>query len=477
MTEELHWLDATAQAELVRSGEVTPLELVDHAIARVEQLDPTINAFVSRRFEQARAEAAGDLPEGPFRGVPFGYKDLGAATAGDPHLSGMRYLKDLGWTEPADSPLAAKFKASGLVHLGRLATPELGAGVTTEPLAFGPTANPWEPGHMAGGSSGGSAAAVAAGMIPAAHASDGGGSIRIPASCCGLVGLKVSRGRVSGAAREDVEMGFGVHGVVTRSVRDTAGLLDAVHGSGPGDWFHVPAPTRPFAAEVGAPTGRLRIGVLTHTPAGGSATDPVCADAATKTAALLSELGHLVEDEYPTVMDDEVFTVAYSTFVAVGVSTWLELWAERTGVPAEIDVLEPGTQTLARFGEMLTAQDAMLSLHHLHRHRARLAAWWESGFDLLLTPTLPEPPLELGVAADAEDPGTALMRAAPFTAYTSQFNVSGQPAITLPLHESPDGLPVGVQLVAPFGREDLLLRVAAQLEEAAPWASRRPQVS
>src|SRR5206468_2186763 len=254
MSDDLALLDATTQAELVRQRKVSPRELVDAAIARIERLNPKLNAVVTQRFEKARAEAAApDLPAGPFRGVPFLLKDLICHSAGDPYHAGMRLLRELRWVEPEDTYLAARFRAAGFVFLGKTNTPELGPVPTTEPLAYGPTRNPWDTGRSPGGSSGGSAAAVAAGMVPAAHANDGGGSIRIPASECGLVGLKPSRGRTSlGPDIGDSWAGMAVEHVVTRSVRDTAAILDAVSGYMAGDPYTAPPPTRPFRSEVGA---------------------------------------------------------------------------------------------------------------------------------------------------------------------------------------------------------------------------------
>src|SRR5881409_3063501 len=276
MSDELALLDATAQAELVRQRHVSPRELVDAAIARIERLNPKLNAVIIQRFEKARAEAAApDLPAGPFRGVPFLLKDLVCHSAGDPYHAGMRLLRELEWVERYDTYLAARFRAAGFVFLGRTNVPELGPAPTTEPVAYGPTRNPWDTSRSPGGSSGGSAAAVAAGLVPVAHANDGGGSIRIPSSECGLVGLKPSRGRTS--LGPDVGEGWGglsVEHVVARSVRDTAAVLDAVAGYLPGDPYTAPPPARPFRDEVGAAPGKLRVGLLVKAPAGQTEVHP-----------------------------------------------------------------------------------------------------------------------------------------------------------------------------------------------------------
>ena len=297
MAEDTRWLDATAQAALVHAGEATPAELVEAAIERIEAGNPALNAVVTETFDRAReAAASAALPDGPFRGVPFLVKDLWALTEGDRCTNGVLALAPAGWRAPIDTTLVGRHRAAGLVILGRTNTPELGILPTTEPMAFGPTHNPWDLDRSPGGSSGGSAAAVAAGLVPAAHASDGGGSIRIPASCCGLVGLKVSQGRTTLGPLRD-ESGLGVEHVVTRSVRDAAALLDATCGPGVGDTVIAPAPIRPYLAEVGADPGRLRIGFLsasTRVP-----THPACVRAVELAAALLESLGHHVEAAHP----------------------------------------------------------------------------------------------------------------------------------------------------------------------------------
>src|SRR5438128_4591274 len=306
MSDEVALLEATAQAELVRQRHVSPRELVDAAIARIERVNPQLNAVIIQRFEKARAEAAApDLPDGPFRGVPFLLKDLICHSAGDPYHAGMRLLRELEWVERYDTYLAARFRAAGFVFLGRTNVPELGPAPTTEPVAYGPTRNPWDTARSSGGSSGGAAAAVAAGLVPAAHANDGGGSIRIPASECGLVGLKPTRGRTSlGPDAGESWAGAVAEHVVTRSVRDTAALLDAVAGPMPGDPYFAPPPARPFAAEVGRDPGRLRIGVLARVPGDAFGLHPDCAAAARDTARLLESLGHVVEESHPAALDD-----------------------------------------------------------------------------------------------------------------------------------------------------------------------------
>src|SRR5688572_15112302 len=303
---DLAALDAIAQAELVRSGEASPSELVDAAIARIEALDPELNAVVTPLFDKARDVAAGELPDGPFRGVPMLLKDLACHSAGDSMYEGMGFLREVGWVEHEDTVLASRFRRAGFVFCGKTNTPELGILSTTEPAAFGATRNPWNTGHSTGGSSGGSAAAVAAGMVPLAHGGDGGGSIRIPASACGLVGLKPSRGRTPlGDDYGDLAAGLVNEHVITRSVRDTAAVLDAVAGLAPGDPYTAPAPQRPFLDEVGADAGRLRVGIRTAPPGRQIETHPDCVTAARETAKLLEGLGHTVEEAELPFLDAE----------------------------------------------------------------------------------------------------------------------------------------------------------------------------
>ena len=479
MQDDLERLDATAQADLVRRGEVSAFELVEHAIACIVRLNPQLNAVIHARFDAARAEAQQIVAgSAPFAGVPFLVKDLLCTTAGDPIHFGTRVLRDAGMCAPTDSYLTTKLRAAGLIILGRTNTPELGTLPTTEPDAYGPTRNPWNLAHSTGGSSGGSAAAVAAGLVAAAHANDGGGSIRIPASECGLVGLKPSRGRTSfGPDLGDSINGLVCEGVVTRTVRDTAGLLDAIAGRMPGDPYSAPPPTRPYVREVGAAPGRLRIGVDTEPPGDLGSCHREAVAAVERAAALLSSLGHHVDEAHPEALDDPEMTRHFSTMYATNTAWLLDQLRTYTGRTVTADDVDPLNWALAEAGRACPATQLLETIHWLHGYTRRVASWWESGFDLLLTPTLPEPPPLLGhFRPDPVDPLVAGFRATAFAAFTMHFNTTGQPAISLPLHWTPDGLPVGIQLVAPYDGEDLLLRVAAQLEEAQPWAGRRPPV-
>jgi amidase len=479
MSDELAHLDATAQAELVRRGDVTPVTLVDAAIARIEKLNPTLNAVITPLFEKARAQAASpNLPSGPFRGVPLVLKDLIAHSAGDPYHAGMRFLRDLAWVEPNDTDLVARFRAAGFIIVGKTNTPELGTIPTAESVAHGATGNPWDPSRSTGGSSGGSAAAVASGMVPVAHGNDGGGSIRIPASECGLVGLKPSRGRISlGPEFGEVWGGLAGEHVLTRSVRDTAAILDGVAGPLPGDPYTAPLPGRPFVAEVGAEPARLRIGYLTHTPAHIVATHPDCVAAAEAAARLLESLGHTVEIAHPAALDDPEVGPPWTTIVSTALARDLDYWSHRTGKAITKDDVEPLTWVMAEIGRIFSARDYVAALELLHAHARRVTSWWAEGFDLLLTPTLAEPPPLLGeLPSTPDDPLGNTARQTAFVTVTSPFNMTGQPAISLPLHWNGAGLPIGIQLVAAYGREDLLIQIASQLEQARPWADRRPPV-
>jgi amidase len=476
MTHDLAWMDGTAQAELVRTREVSAAELVEAAITRIEKLDPEINAVIHRTFEKATQAARKGPADGPFAGVPFLVKDLYADTAGDPAHDGMKAMKDAGFRAADDHWLTARFRRAGFVFLGRTNTPELGLVPTTEPVAYGPTRNPWNTDHTAGGSSGGSAAAVAAGMVPVAHASDGGGSIRIPASMCGLVGLKVTRGRTSLGPDLD-ESGLSVQHVVSRSVRDTAAALDAVCGPGPGDMAVAPPPLRPYAGEVEQDPPRLRIGFLAANPSGGLHAD--CAAAARDAAALLADLGHDVDESHPAALDaaqerGREFFARWCTNARMGVINH----GRKIGRELGPDDVEPATWFMAEMGATFSAVDLASALSASARYTREMARWWADGWDILVTPTLGQPPPRIGaLAVDPANPMPSQIATAALVPFTTHFNVTGQPAISLPLYWNGDGLPIGVQLVAAYGREDLLLALAGQLERARPWAHRRPPVS
>jgi amidase len=481
MTDDLGGFDATAQAELVRDGTVSPRELVDAALARIDAVDPQLNAVIHRRDARARAEADAGPPDGPFSGVPILVKDLDGSLGGEPLHFGNRLLRDLGHVADHDSYLFARLRAAGCVIVGKTNTPELGLLPTTESHAYGPARNPWDLTRSPGGSSGGSAAAVAAGMVPFAHAGDGGGSIRIPASACGLFGLKPTRGRVSlGPDDGEAWAGLVARHVVTRTVRDSAAVLDVIAGPVPGDPYAAAPPTRPFTAEIDADPGALRVGILSATaPAGLVPVDASCTAAAEDAAALLATLGHTVEPASPPPLDDIALLVHFTTVLAASTAYDLRKLAAIAGRELTADDVEPVTWAQAEAGRAVTAAAYLDAVESLRAWTRRMAEWWEPahgarGFDVLLTPTMARPPAPLGEIR-GDDADGAILAATPYAAFTVPFNVTGQPAMSVPLTWT-DGLPIGVQLVAASGREDLLLRLAAQLETARPWLDRRPPV-
>ena len=468
-------LDATGQAALVRSGEVSAQELVQGAIERVEALNGELNAVIHPLFEKALAT---EPAAGPFQGVPMVVKDLACHTAGDPYHEGMGFLKGIGWTEPEDSWLARRFREAGFVFVGRTNTPELGILPTTEPEAYGATRNPWDPGHSPGGSSGGSGAAVAAGMVPIGHANDGGGSIRIPASSCGLVGLKPSRGRVSLAPDfGDVMSGLTAELVVSRSVRDTAAVLEWVSDPPPGEPYMAPARERSYEEEVGADPGSCGSASAPSPSAAGSTRTPSAWTPRRPPAGCSSRSGHAVEPAYPDVLDDERYIPQFLVRWSAGVDWNLRYWSAKAGREIGADDVEQLTWALAEMGRSHNARRVPA------RRRVRADGHAQGGRvvgrrlrpDAHAHAGAPAAPARLvrgrrGEPADADRHGHA------GGGVHGRFNATGQPAISLPLHMSVEGLPIGVQLVAAYGREDLLLRVASQLEEAAPWADRTPPI-
>lgn len=471
MNDEIALLDATAQAELVARGEVSARDLVDGAIERIERIDPQLNAVIHRRFDRARNEAP--AATGPFAGVPFLVKDAVCHTAGDPFHAGMRALKAVGWIETDDTWLAQRFRAAGFVFVGKTNTPELATSVTTEPLAYGPTHNPWDLTRSTGGSSGGSAAAVAAGLVPVAHGNDMGGSIRFPASMCGIVGLKPTRARTTLGPDFGEYWGPLTHEfVLTRSVRDTAAVLDAVCGPGTGDPYTAPPPSRPYRSEVGVDPGRLRIGFRTLTLED-DASHPDVVTAVESAARLLSTLGHDVEPAAIPALDGS-FNRAYVTVLSTAVARDIARWSGRLGHDIT-DELEPTNAFFGAMGSQITGIEYAGAIEDLQAWTRRVSTWWED-HDVLVVPTSPEPPVrlgEIGPTNTGPDVGTRMGR---LVTFCSAFDVTGQPAISLPLYWNDDGLPIGVQLVAAYGREDVLLRIAAQLETARPWRDRRPRV-
>src|SRR6516164_7129243 len=476
LADETRWMDATDQAALVAKAEVTPSELLEAAIERIERSNPSLNAVVIEWFDHARSVAADPaLPDGPFRGVPFLLKDLYTNFAGQTMSNGNVALKEAAKIDATDTTLVARFKAAGLVIAGRTNSPEMGSLPTTQPVAWGATRNPWALDRTSGGSSGGAAAAVAAGMVPFTNASDGGGSIRIPASCCGLVGLKPSQGRIT-AGPGRAEAGLGVELCVSRTVRDTARLLDAVRGPGIGDTVIAPAPQRAYVEELGAEPGRLRIGLLDIHPRGDFLHQD-CISAARSAASMLEGLGHIVEQAWPNCLADTTLPEKFMGLWATQLAMAARGFGQTLGREVTADDIEPVNWVFIERARRLTAVDYAAAQEAGWAFRRVLQQWWADGWDLLLTPTVAEPPLPLTEFENNPDRPTAPMRrGGEFAAFTPPFNMSGQPAISLPLHRNADGLPIGVQLAAAYGREDILIRVAAQLEAAHPWLSERPLI-
>ena len=469
-------MPALEQAALVRDKKVSVRELVDAAIERYEAYNPKINAVNIVWLEHARElakNADATRSNAPFHGVPTLFKDLGLMYAGQQLSQGNKAIKAMHYVPNQTSELASRFIAAGFIPFGRTNSCEWGSLPVTEPEAWGPTRNPHDLSRTCGGSSGGAGSAVAAGIVPIGHASDGGGSIRIPASCNGLVGLKPSRGRVSMAPLGD-EAGFSVQLAVTYNVADTAALLDAVHGPGVGDGVVAPPPHQPYLKEVGAKVGSLRIGLLDHDPHG-VRVDDECRDAARNTAKLLESLGHNVEESWPEALNDASFPPRFGAMWATTQAVSRDSLSALLGRPATKDDIEAVNWEQAERASRASALDYAKSVAAAAMFRRAVAQWWTDGFDLLVTPTLSRIPFPVGsFTNDPSDPLKPSRLASEWVRFTAQFNMTGQPAISLPLGRTASGLPVGVQLVAAYGREDLLIRVASQLEAAAPWKSFTP---
>jgi len=449
LAQQTRWMDATAQAELVSRGEVSAVELVDASIERMESLDGDLNALTYKWFDTARDIASSpDLPDGPFTGVPFLLKDLHSHMVGMPMSNGSLALKNANYHSTVDTTM--------------------GTVPVTEPTAWGPTRNPWNTDHTPGGSSGGAAAAVASGMVPMAHASDGGGSIRIPAACSGLVGLKTSQGRISTGPHR-AETGLGVELAVSHSVRDTARLLDAVAGPGVGDSVIAPASPITYEEALTRDPGVLRVGVLAHHPRGGTIGDD-CIAAAESAGRMLESLGHSVEYAFPQVLSDPNTVSRFMALWAVGAAMNVKSFSEMLGRDITSGDIELMNWVQAEFAQNMSGVDYASALAGVATYRRECLQWWADGFDILVTPTLGETPPKIGEHDNnPERPMDPMRRAAEWIPFTPPFNTTGQPAISLPLHMAGNGLPVGVQFVADYGRDDLLISLAAQLEQAFPW--------
>jgi amidase/6-aminohexanoate-cyclic-dimer hydrolase len=470
--------DAVALAALVARGEASPDELLDAALARVEADDPALGAVVQVAAEAARARIDAGLPDGPLRGVPILLKDLGGEADDIPGNGGSRLTAGTVW--PVDSTVVARMRAAGLVIFGRTAAPEGGVGPVTEAALYGaPTRNPWALSRTPGGSSGGAAAAVAAGMVPAAHGSDGGGSIRIPASNCGLFGFKATRALLpDGPYAGEGWAGMAIEGFLTRSVRDMAALLDATAGPEVGAPYPPPPLPSTFAAALDRPPRRLRV-ALCETDFEGRAVHPDCAAAARAAARLLEGLGHRVDEARPDA-DHAGMLRAWTVVVACGTALWVRARVRARGRALEPGDIEPVAEGACAYAATLSGADYLAAVETIHAYGRRMAAFFDR-FDALLSPTMAEPPARIGRFAH-QRPEFRDFRAyrlgpegvAAYSPFTAAFNASGQPAASLPLWWSSEGLPIGVQVAMPFGADVALMALCAELEAAAPWFDRRP---
>jgi amidase len=466
--------DAVALAELVRARQVAPAELVEAAIGRIEELDQSVNAVVTPMFAEAARDAA-SAPDRLFAGVPLLLKDSGAACEGSRLTEGSAFLGD--YVSSRDSELVRRFKRAGLIVLGKTNTPEFAIMGTTEPARYGPTRNPWNLERIVGGSSGGSAAAVAAGYVPLAHGGDIGGSIRIPASCCGVFGLKPSRGRMP----LDPEVGGEINSawvtehVITRSVRDSAAMLDVTAGALPGARDVGTEPEGGFLDATRKLPGRLRVAISWIAP-GTTPIDPECRLAVESTASLLTQLGHEIEEATPPAADDDELVAAIGTVQGAGLALAIEEWGRRLNRAPAPDLLEPLTWASLEHGRSVTGIQYLEAFDRLQRASREIAGFFAK-FDVLLTPTLRSAPLPIGdLAPTAAEPEELSRRDWENCPFTALYNVTGQPAMSVPLHWSEDGLPVGLHFIGRLGEERMLLSLAAQLEDARPWAHRRPPI-
>ncbi|CAN5440983.1 amidase family protein [soil metagenome] len=465
--------DGVALGQMVAKGEVTPLELVDAAIERIERHNGTLNAVVHTAYDEARERAKGPLPDGPFKGVPFLIKDLGMPVAGWPRTSGSKFARHI--VDSEDGGLTRRYRESGVVPLGKTNTPEYGITGTTESALLGPCRNPWNPAHISGGSSGGAASAVAAGIVPMAHASDGLGSIRIPAACCGLVGLKVNRDRVPNLPDAyDYAAGFVVDHVVTRTVRDSAVMLDATGIPEVGSPYALPPKARPYAEEIETSPGKLRIAWSSET-ANGRPIDPEIQAALERTATLLKGLGHDVVEKGLGI-DYRALYAARGPVSGANFAGGMERLIDLVGREPEQDELEPLTWASLKGGRRVTGAQAFRALQDLRALNRFTLAFFED-WDVYLCPVLGTPVPEVGFIDPVNlEPKEVNRRQGKAFPYTPPMNFSGQPSISLPLEMDSKGLPIGMMFSARYADEATLFRLAAQLEKEAPWKDRRPAV-
>ena len=475
LSAEYDQYDAMALAQLIAARQIAPLELLNALRAKVEAINPKINAFSHQCFDQAEAQikqhTGQGIGKGAFAGVPFALKDLGQQLAGTTTTAGARMFQNSRYD--FDSTLVERYKRAGLVIFGKTTTPELGITTTTESVLYGKTRNPWNLERIAGGSSGGAAAAVAARILPAAHASDGGGSIRIPASICGLFGLKPTRGRVPlGPAQFESWGGCSIHHVVSISVRDSAALLDVSAGAELGSPYVTPLPARPYLSEVSLPPGKLRIALIVE-PYGGTPLDPECRKAVMNAAKLCETLGHHVTETKLPLNGKEI-SERFLTMFWASVARLLEDAANARGAALTDQDVEPVTWLVYQAGLKITARDYQRSINAFHQFGFQMAKFHES-YDVILSPTLAQPPVGMDILnLSPANPLNYAKDVGEFSPYTALYNMTGQPSMSVPLHWTPDNLPVGVMFTARYADEATLFRLAAQLEKAQPWAQRKP---
>jgi amidase len=488
MSDEFIGYDAIALGELIRKGEISPVELLEITIQRIEKVNPALNAVIHGMYEHANERAencrteirAGKSTDAVFCGVPFLLKDLVAEYKGAPFHEGSQAIK--GYISKLDSEMVKRHKAGGLIIVGKTNASEFGCLPTTEPKLQGPTANPWDSSLTPGGSSGGSAAAVAAGIVPMAHGNDGGGSIRIPASCCGLFGLKPTRGRNPlGPLFGDIASGIVQEHAVTRTVRDSAALLDVTSGPDLGDPYYAPPKQRPFLEEVRRDAERLKIGFLTSIPEGWNDETqfhPDCISAVKDAAQLCESLGHIVEEVDPDELSHPRVSEIHGNVFSCYVGHAIAYWERELGKKIEQDKLESATWGMYQAGLNLTGRDYLLTVEEIQRFSRKIASWYHDGnYDLLLSPTMRIAPTKLGAfESTKEDPLKWLEVTLSFVALTRIQNLTGQPAMSVPLFWNKDNVPIGVQFSARFGDEATLFRLAAQLELARPWADKKPPI-
>ncbi len=488
MINELSSIDAIQLGKLIRQRDLDPIEVLEQTILNLEKVNPDLNAVIHKMYDEARRVAThwrGELAAGRaddvvFCGVPFLLKDLLAEYKGAPFNEGCRGLQD--YVSSIDSELVVRQKAAGLVVVGKTNTPEFGGSPVTEPELHGATFNPWNVAHTPGGSSGGSAAMVAAGVVPMAHANDGGGSIRIPASCCGLFGMKPTRGRNPlGPLFGDLAGGIIYEHVVTRTVRDSAAMLDATAGPDVGDPYCAPLPERPYLEEVSRDPGTLKIGFITRLPHGWHRTTephPDCVAAVQDVAALCERAGHDVEEIDADIFAHAELVSIFGARFSAFTEQVMAYWARETGRPLTRDDVEAATWDWVLASKEMSAGAYLHAVEDAQRYTRKMAAWYrDSGCDVLLMPTIAVPPVTIGAfVPDSDKPGQWLTDILNFVAFTYVYNLTGQPAMSMPLYWNDAGLPIGLQFAGRFGDEATLFRLAGQLEQARPWIERRPPV-